>query len=66
MTEPKIIDCWKAAVDRELTTFGLTADDFDSPEKAIQALIEWNVRIATDPQVNGGFELVPVKHFKDL
>lgn len=40
-------DVWKAAVDQELvTSLQATADDFESPQAAIKALIRWHVDLA--------------------
>lgn len=43
---------WKLAIDNELTQIQSTADSFDSPKKAIDALIDWHVKAATDPVLN--------------
>lgn len=53
-------DQWKAAIDHELTSLGYTADCFSSPQDALNAIISWHVSAATDPLINGGFQLVPV------
>lgn len=44
---------WKAAIDTELVTIGSTADSFATPKAAIAALLDWHVKVATDPAVGG-------------
>lgn len=58
-------DLWKQAIDHELVTFGSTADSYLSPKEAIEALIDWNISLATDPKVNGGHKLVPIEPTED-
>lgn len=35
------------------------SDTFEQATKKLTELIEWHVKIATDPAVNGGYKLVP-------
>ena len=56
---------WKECIDQELVTLESTADSFASPKDALKAIIDWHVAIATDPAVNGGFMLVPVRQPKN-
>ena len=50
---------WKQAVNDELViSLQCTTDYYDDPKKAIKDLIDWHVQVATDPQCNGGYELV--------
>jgi len=52
---------WKQAVDDALVTcLQCTTDSYTDPKKAINDLICWNIAVATDPRVNGGFQLVPI------
>ena len=50
---------WEAAIDHELVTMGCTADSFNSPKEALNALIAWHIAVATDPAVKGGYKLAP-------
>lgn len=59
-------DEWKQAIDHELVSFGTTADSYSSPKEAINALIDWNVSLATDPKVNGGYKLVPLEPIEEM
>lgn len=53
---------WKQAVDDALvTSLQCTTDSYTDPKKAINDLICWNIAVATDPRVNGGFQLVPTE-----
>lgn len=52
---------WEAAIGHELAnTMNRTTDSFKTPAEAIAALIDWNIKVATDPAVNGGYKLVPI------
>lgn len=53
-------ELWEV-VDHELVNLGTTLDSFDTPQKALDFLIEMYQRIATDPKVNGGFRLVKLE-----
>jgi hypothetical protein len=57
---------WKDAVDHELVIHGSTADSYASPEQAIQDLLDWHVSMAVDPELNGGFKLVPIEPTIDM
>lgn len=48
---------WKDAIDEEAVTTW-TLDNSLSPMEQLQAIINWHVMVATDPAVNGGYELV--------
>lgn len=56
---------WQLAVDHELVTahLGIAADGVTREEaaKRLGELIDWHVKVATDPAVNGGFRLMPVQ-----
>lgn len=56
---------WQKAVDQQrvMAHIGIAADGVTDKEAAQQLaeLIDWHVRVATDPAVNGGFVLMPVK-----
>lgn len=47
------------SVDTALVNTGSTLDTYDSPTAALNALIAWEIQVATDPRVNGGMKLVP-------
>ena len=55
---------WVRAVDEELVVSHLgVADEIDSYETAkhkLNMLIQWNIDVATDPAVNGGYKLVKI------
>ena len=38
-----------------------SADSFEQANKKLMSLIDWNIQVATDPAVNGGFKLVPIE-----
>lgn len=57
---------WKAAIDHELVTIGSTADSFETPAEAVAALIDWHIKVATDPAVNGGYKLVPIEPTREM
>lgn len=64
----KNVDQWRVdaaklwnAVDRELVSLEMTIDSFDTPEEALDYLIQANIDLALDKRVNGGFELKPVE-----
>lgn len=44
---------WKEAIDNQLVLMESTADSFDTPEAAINALLDWHVAVASDPRCNG-------------
>lgn len=46
------VDDWKRAVDDELVTIQSTADSFPNAKAAVKALIDWHVKVATDPALN--------------
>lgn len=49
------------ALDEELSEIHCTKASFPSLKAAIRGLIEWHVQVATDPKVNGGYELRKVE-----
>lgn len=54
---------WLRAIDEALviTHLGVAdaADSYEDAKRKLNELIGWNVAVATDPAVNGGFKLVP-------
>lgn len=50
---------WKKVVDEQLVIHNLgTADSYEGKEsQALYDLFDLNIKIATDPRVNGGYEL---------
>lgn len=63
--QPSAVNPWQSAVDHERVTahLGIAADNVTREEAARQLseLIDWHVKAATDPTVNGGFCLAPVQ-----
>lgn len=61
---------WQKAVDQQriIAHIGVAADGVTDEEAAQQLaeLIDWHVRVATDPAVNGGFVLVPVEPTEEM
>lgn len=59
------LDYWRYAVDQELVSAHLgtapTDATLEGARRKLKELIEWHVAVATDPKVNGGFELVPAR-----
>lgn len=55
---------WVRAVDEELINAHLgtasAGESYETARRKLGELIEWNIKVATDPAVNGGFELTPV------
>ena len=55
---------WQEAVDEARVTahLGIAADGVTREQAIAQLgeLIDWNIAVATDPAVNGGFKLAPV------
>lgn len=54
---------WKEAIkslDRELVLIGSSIDNFDSPQDALNFIIDWHVDVATNPKTNGGYKMVKV------
>lgn len=53
---------WIRAVDEEmvLTFLGVAeqSDSYEVAKKKLQDIIQWNIAVATDPAVNGGYKLV--------
>jgi len=49
------------ALQSELSVMQAAIESYESPAAALKALIDWHVAVATDPRVNGGMALVPVK-----
>ena len=55
---------WKDAIkalDRELVLIGSSIECFDSPQDALNFIIDWHVDVATDPRTNGGYELIKIE-----
>lgn len=54
-------DIWRKAVDEALITNYLgTTDGCETVEEAmdkLEELIRWEIKVATDPAVNGGYKL---------
>lgn len=50
---------WKKVIDEQLVIHNLgTADSYEGKEsQALYDLFDLNIKIATDPRVNGGYEL---------
>lgn len=65
MSDYKIPAGWLRAVDEALVAahIGIASesDDYDTAKRKLNALIDWHVAVATDPDVNGGRKLVPVE-----
>lgn len=60
--EPAIQNPWQQAVDHELVVAHLgvaNAATQEEAKKALRRLIQWHIDVATNPAVNGGFELKP-------
>ena len=62
---------WIRVVDEALVTAGElgvanASDDYETARAKLRILIDWHVAVATDPQVNGGYVLVPVVPTKEL
>lgn len=50
---------WEAAIDDALVVNHLgTTDSFEDAKEALGKLIQWEIQVATDPAVNGGYVLV--------
>lgn len=58
-------DGWLLAADEEMVGAHLgianEADTYEVAKKKLHDLICWHIQVATDPKVNGGYKLVPVK-----
>lgn len=56
---------WLRVIDDELICSHLGVanedDNYATAKRKLETLIAWHVAVATDPQVNGGYELVPSK-----
>ncbi len=56
---------WLQAIDEALVTTHLgtaeTSDSYDTAKRKLGELIDWHVAVATDPRVNGGWQMVPVE-----
>lgn len=63
------MNIWQQVIDHELVIahLGIAKDDvsFEEARRAISELIQWHVDVALDPEVNGGYALVKVKHLID-
>lgn len=61
-TEPKN-NGWLQAIDEEMVSCHLavanSTDTYEEAKKKLNTLIDWHVQVATDPSVNGGWQLVP-------
>jgi hypothetical protein len=54
----KIISECAGVLDNALTNMGSTLDSYPTAQAALDALIAWEIQVATDPRVNGGKKLV--------
>ena len=56
---------WIRAADDEMicTHLGVAnlSDSHESAKEKLKSLIDWHVAVATDPAVNGGYQLVPIE-----
>ncbi len=56
---------WLQAIDEALVTTHLgtaeTSDSYETAKRKLGELIDWHVAVATDPRVNGGWQMVPVE-----
>lgn len=62
---PSVPDGWLRAIDEALVTAHIGVanahDTYEQAKAKLDNLIGFNVDIATDPAVNGGYKLVPVE-----
>jgi hypothetical protein len=56
---PQQADAARVLDEALVVRFILSAENEHNPTKALQDIIGWEVQVATDPAVNGGFALVP-------
>lgn len=65
-----INNSWLRAIDEDLASTHLGVanpeDNYDTARIKLNALICWHVNVALDPQVNGGWKLVPVEPTKKM
>jgi len=54
----KVISEGAGVLDNALTNMGSTLDSYPTAKAALDALITWEIQVATDPRVNGGKKLV--------
>lgn len=58
-------DGWLRAIDEELVGAHIgvadASDDYAAAKENLNKLICWHVAVATDPAVNGGWQLVPIE-----
>ena len=68
--EQQVPEGWLRAVDEAMVCSHLgiagANDDYESAKKKLNALICWNIAVATDPAVNGGYKLVPTEPTKEM
>ena len=61
-----MINPWQAAIDDELVAahLGCTNDEvsYEYAKRRLNELIYWHILVATDPKVNGGYELRKVEN----
>lgn len=67
---PAVPDGWLRAVDEAMVSSHLgiasASDSYEDAKKKLNDLICWNIDVATDPAVNGGFVLVPIKPTEEM
>lgn len=63
---PQQPEGWIRAVDEAMVCSHLgvaeASDSYEVAKKKLNDLICWNIQVATDPAVNGGWQLVPVDY----
>lgn len=63
-------NAWLRAIDEALVDahlgFASVSDDYDTAKRKLDSLIDWHVAVATDPDVNGGWKLVPVEPTQEM
>jgi hypothetical protein len=61
---------WIRAIDEEMVAahLGIASidDSYEGAKYKLNSLINWHIAVATDPNVNGGYELQNVKRIRDL
>lgn len=67
---PAVPAGWLTAIDNDLVVAHLgvadASDSFDEARRKLYALINWHIAVATDPAVNGGWQLVPVEPMDEM
>lgn len=63
-------NAWLRALDEALVSahlgFASVSDDYDTAKRKLGELIDWHVAVATDPAVNGGWQLVPSEPTQEM